>query len=99
MIFVILILFDKMAEIRKTVDAFDNNTFKDNKEAFELRKIFNALEENQLKKKSDVKKKIYIFDKYDDKENLNINILANLEIRPKNRYKLKLQKLLIKKHL
>ena len=82
-----------MAEIRKTVDALDNNPFKDNKEALELRKIFNAIEENQLKKK------IYIFDKYDDKENLNINILANLEIRPKNRYKSKLQKLLIKKHL
>jgi exonuclease I len=88
-----------MAEIRRTVESFDSNDFKDNKEALELRQIFNILEEYKSKNKVEKNKKDGFFNKYDMKENLNIKILQNLEIRPKNRYKLKLQRILIHKNL
>ena len=88
-----------MAEMRRTVETFDSNHFKDNKEALELRQIFNILEEYKLKNKIEKNKKNDFMDKYYKKENLNINKLPIMEIRPKNRYKLKLQKIIIRKNL
>ena len=52
-----------MAELRSPVCNFDTQKFKNNEEALELRKIFNIIEENKLKKAKEIKKIIFILKK------------------------------------
>ena len=88
-----------MAEMRSTVEIIDMDKFKNNEEALELRKIFNLIEGKKLNKAKEISKFNILYEKSDDKENLNFKILHDFNIRPRNRYKLKLQKIFNRKNL
>ena len=71
------------------------NDLKQNKEALELRKIFNLIEENQRINKKEIKTNKIFNDKVTINTNFNIlNIISDMNNRPKNKYKYKLQKIL-----
>lgn len=85
--------------MRSTVEIIDMDKFKNNEEALELRKIFNLIEGKKLNKAKEISKFNILYEKSDDKENLNFKILHDFNIRPRNRYKLKLQKIFNRKNL
>lgn len=88
-----------MAEKKNTVEIIDMEKFKNNEEALELRKIFNLIEGKRLNKAKEISKYKILYEKSDDKENLNFKILHDFNIRPRNRYKLKLQNIFERKNL
>ena len=88
-----------MAELRSPVCNFDTQKFKNNEEALELRKIFNIIEENKLKKAKEIKKNNIYFEENEDKENININVMHDFSIRPQNRHKIKTQKIFNRKNI
>ena len=85
--------------MRSTVEIIDMDKFKNNEEALELRKIFNLIEGKKLNKAKEISKFNILYEKSDDKENLNFKILHDFNIRPRIRYKLKLQKIFNRKNL
>ena len=81
------IIFDSSAE----------KTLKNNEEALVLREIFNIIEA-KIENKEDQKKNSPLLNKYHIKS-LKIEKLGGIDEHPKNRYKSKLQKILLKKKL
>ena len=85
-----------MVEYQKDIESFFDKNLDNNKEALALRKLYNIIEENQriknkiIKNNNNIKKKVGIKDSY-------INSIIGDINRPKNKYKLKLQTLLLKK--
>ena len=68
-----------------------------NEEACILREIFNIIEAKKENKEVDTKKSP-IIEKYNIK-NIKLLSIDGIEARPKNRYRSKLQKILLKKKL
>ena len=71
------------------------NSILNNEESAILREIFNVIEA-KIENKDEQKKISPLFDKYKIK-NIKIKKLSGIEEHTKNRYKSKLQKLLLKK--
>ena len=71
------------------------NILQNNEEALILREIFNIIEDKNKDKKVDIKNNELI-EKYHIK-NIKIEKLSNIDSNPKNKYKSKLQKILLKK--
>ena len=63
-----------MAEKKNIVEIINMKEFKNNEEALELRKIFNLIEGKRLKKAKEICKYNILYEKSDDKENLNFKI-------------------------
>ena len=78
-------------------DSSTEKTLKNNEEALVLREIFNIIEAKK-ENKEDKKKNSPLLDKYHIKS-LKIEKLSGIDEHPKNRYKSKLQKILLKKKL
>lgn len=77
----------------------EKKTLKTNEEAFALREIFNNIEAKKENKEIGIENiDNSINEKYNIR-NIELSNLNGIEIRPKNRYKSKLQKLLFKKKL
>ena len=76
------------------------NNININEESLVLREIFNKIEENQRIKIKDKNNKIVFTNKFKIRSNLNIlNRINDMKSRPKNKYKLKLQKIITPKKL
>lgn len=75
----------------------EETSLKNNEEACLLREIFNIIEAKQEKKEID-KKNNPLLEKYKIK-NIKLENMTELNKQPRNRFKSKLQKLLIKKSL
>ena len=87
-------------DIPKNIPIILKNNININEESLILREIFNKIEENQRIKIKDKNNKIVFTNKFNIKNNLNILIRINdMKSRPKNKYKLKLQKIIIPKKL
>jgi len=71
------------------------NNLQNNEEALILREIFNIIEDKNKDKKVDNKNNELI-ERYHIK-NIKIEKLSNIDSNPKNKYKSKLQKILLKK--
>jgi len=71
------------------------NNLQNNEEALILREIFNVIEGKNKDKKVDNKNNELI-ERYHIK-NIKIEKLSNIDSNPKNKYKSKLQKILLKK--
>ena len=71
------------------------NILQNNEEALILREIFNIIEDKNKDKKVDNKNNELI-ERYHIK-NIKIEKLSNIDSNPKNKYKSKLQKILLKK--
>jgi len=71
------------------------NNLQNNEEALILREIFNVIEDKNKDKKVDNKNNELI-ERYHIK-NIKIEKLSNIDSNPKNKYKSKLQKILLKK--
>ena len=72
-----------------------NNSQENNEAAFLLRKIFNIIEDKKRNKEIN-NKSSELLEKYQIK-NINFEKLYNIDSHPKNKYKVKLQKILFKK--
>ena len=72
-----------------------NNSQENNEAAFLLRKIFNIIEDKKRNKEIN-NKSSELLEKYQIK-NINFEKLNNIDSHPKNKYKVKLQKILFKK--
>ena len=72
-----------------------DNILQNNEEAIILREIFNIIEDKNKNKKVDVKNNELI-EKYHIK-NIKLEKLNNIDSNPKNKYKSKLQRILLKK--
>ena len=76
------------------------NNIKNSEESLVLREIFNLIEENQRIKIKEINNKKILNDKITIKSNLNIfNKINDMKNKPKNKYKLKLQKIIVPKKL
>ena len=73
----------------------EENIFKNNEEACILREIFNIIEAKKENKEIDNKKNV-LLEKYKIK-NLKLENIHGLNKYPKNKFKSKLQKLILKK--
>ena len=71
-----------------------NNSQENNEAAFLLRKIFNIIEDKKRNKEIS-NKSSELLEKYQIK-NFNFEKLNNIDSHPKNKYKVKLQKILFK---
>ena len=84
-----------MVEIEKENESFFDKNLDNNEDALALRKLYNIFEENQqiknkiINNKNNINKKIGI-------KNPNIRSIIGGINRPKNKYKIKLQALLLK---
>ena len=72
-----------------------NNSQENNEAASLLRKIFNIIEDKKRNKEIN-NKSSELLEKYQIK-NINFEKLNNIDSHPKNKYKVKLQKILFKK--
>lgn len=75
----------------------EENSLKDNEEACILREIFNVIEAKKEKKETDNKINP-LLEKYKIR-NIKLENMKDLNRQPKNRFKTKLQKMLLKKTL
>ena len=85
-----------MVEIEKENESFFDKNLDNNEDALALRKLYNLIEENQRIKNKIINNNINVIKKIGIKHS-NINsIIGDINL-PKNKYKLKLQTLLLKK--
>lgn len=84
-----------MEDLYKSNYKIIENHLQNNKELLALIKIFDLIEENQQFKNREIKDQKIFNDKISIKTNSNIlNVIHDINNRPKNKYKLKLQKVI-----
>ena len=86
-------------DLPKNISLVLENNIQNNEEELILREIFNLIEENQRIKIKEINNEKICKDKITIKSNLNILNKINDKNKPKNKYKLKLQKIIIPKKI
>jgi len=87
-------------DLPKNISLISEKNIQNNDEELILREIFNLIEENQLIKIKEIKNEKICQDKITIKSNLKIlNKINDMKNKPKNKYKLKLQKIIMPKKL
>ena len=87
-------------DLPKNIPLVLENNIQNNEEELILREIFNIMEENQRIKIKEINNEKICKDKITIKSNLNIlNKINDMKNKPKNKYKLKLQKIIIPKKI
>ena len=87
-------------DLPKKIPLILENNIHNNDEELILREIFNLIEENQLIKIKEINNEKICKDKITIKSNLKkLNNINDMKNKPKNKYKLKLQKIIMPKKL